>query len=64
MASFIVLVVLVIAGLLAPVIAPYDPYDAENIDIMNSEIPPAGYPRAETGFLLGTDIQGRDCSAP
>ncbi len=60
MASFAVLVVLVVAGLLAPVISPSNPYDAENIDIMNSEMPPAWVPEGETTFLLGTDIQGRD----
>jgi len=58
--SFAVLVVLVAAGMLAPVISPSDPYDAENIDIMNSEMPPAWLPDGETAFLLGTDIQGRD----
>ena len=60
MVSFAVLVVLVAAGFLAPVISPSNPYDAENIDIMNSEMPPAWHPEGDTAFLLGTDIQGRD----
>lgn len=58
--SFVVLVVLLITGLLAPLVSPYDPYDPANIDIMNSEIPPAWMESGESEFLLGTDIQGRD----
>ncbi|MFH1982118.1 MAG: ABC transporter permease [Pseudomonadota bacterium] len=58
--SFAVLVMLVAAGILAPVISPTDPYDAESIDIMNSEMPPAWAPEGQTAFPLGTDIQGRD----
>ena len=59
-ASFALLVILVAAGLLAPIISPSNPYDAESIDIMNSELPPAWTPEGEAAFLLGTDIQGRD----
>jgi peptide/nickel transport system permease protein len=59
-ASFIVLLVLVFLGILAPIISPYDPYDANNIDIMNSEIPPAWLEEGGSDFVFGTDIQGRD----
>ena len=58
--SFVVLVVLMITGLLAPLLSPYNPYDPANIDIMNSEMPPAWMDEGETAFFLGTDIQGRD----
>ena len=58
--SFVVLLVLLITGLLAPLIAPYNPYDPANIDIMNSEMPPAWMDEGEAAFWLGTDIQGRD----
>jgi len=60
MVSFGVLVFLIIVGILAPVVAPFNPYDAESIDIMNSEIPPVWMEEGETSFLFGTDIQGRD----
>ena len=60
MVSFVALVVLLIVGLFAPLIAPYNPYDAATIDIMNSEIPPAWMEEGEENFLLGTDVQGRD----
>jgi peptide/nickel transport system permease protein len=39
--SLAVLLALLVTGLLAPVISPYDPYDPGNIDIMNSELPPS-----------------------
>ncbi len=54
------LLALLVTGLLAPVISPYDPYDPANIDIMNSELPPSWTEAGEPDFLLGTDIQGRD----
>ena len=59
-ASFIILLMLILLGLLAPIISPYDPYDANNIDIMNSEIPPMFQEEGVRDFVLGTDIQGRD----
>jgi len=58
--SFTVMVLLMLAGLLAPLIAPYNPYDPTNIDIMNSELPPAWQEQGVADFLLGTDVQGRD----
>jgi len=58
--SFIVLVTLLITGLLAPLISPYNPYDPANIDIMNSELSPSWTEAGQTDFILGTDIQGRD----
>jgi len=60
MASFAVLIALVLASVFAPLIAPYDPYDPLQIDIMDSEMPPAWLEGGETRFLLGTDAQGRD----
>jgi len=58
--SFTVMVLLMLVGLLAPLIAPYNPYDPANIDIMNSELPPAWQEQGIENFLLGTDVQGRD----
>ena len=59
-ASAIVVFILVAASVLAPVIAPQDPYDLTQLDIMNSEIPPVWQEGGEDQFLLGTDNQGRD----
>ena len=60
MGSFIILVMLLTLAVTAPWIAPMDPYDANNIDIMNSEIPPAWSDGGESRFPLGTDNMGRD----
>jgi peptide/nickel transport system permease protein len=60
MASFIILVILLILAVAAPWIAPMNPYDAHNIDIMNSEIPPMWSEDGESRFPLGTDNMGRD----
>ena len=42
----------ILAGILAPWIAPFDP--VLDADLMNSELPP------DVTFWLGTDGQGRD----
>ncbi len=39
--SMVLLVVLVLAAVFAPLIVPFNPYDPDNIDIMNSELPPS-----------------------
>lgn len=58
--SFAVLLLLLLIGLVAPLISPTNPYDADTIDIMNSEIPPVWSEGGVEGFILGTDVQGRD----
>jgi len=58
--SFVVLAVLAIISILAPVVAPYNTYDAATFDIMDAELPPSWMEDGNEMFLLGTDIQGRD----
>ncbi len=60
MVSFAVLLIIVALSFSAPLIAPYDPYDPMQIDIMNAEMAPAWSPGGEAQFWLGTDAQGRD----
>lgn len=60
MTSATVLLTLVLLSALAPVIAPFDPWDQTKFDIMDSEIPPVGAAGADERFLLGTDSMGRD----
>ncbi|PIE43216.1 MAG: ABC transporter permease [Gammaproteobacteria bacterium] len=59
-ACFGIFVTFVTLSLLAPVIAPFDPYDSTQIDIMDSEIPPQWQDDGDARFWLGTDAQGRD----
>lgn len=54
------LVVILGASLLAPWIAPTDPFDPLSLDIMNSNLPPVWQADGQWPFLLGTDDQGRD----
>jgi peptide/nickel transport system permease protein len=59
-ASAIVSLILVLAALFAPMIAPHDPFDPASISIMDSFYPPVWSADGQPGFLLGTDDQGRD----
>ena len=58
--SFTILFIFVLASFSAPLLAPYDPYDPMQIDIMDSEIPPVWMEAGDQRFMLGTDVQGRD----
>lgn len=59
--SLAVLLVLVAGAVLAPLVAPTDPFDPASLDLMNGFTPPLTE-NEFTGerFLLGTDDQGRD----
>jgi len=49
-----------LAALLAPLIAPQNPFDLASLDVLDAEIPPSWLQGGDAGFLLGTDSQGRD----
>ncbi len=55
-----VFLAIALAAILAPIIAPFNPYDPAQIDIMNSEYPPIWIDGADPAFVFGTDDQGRD----
>ena len=59
--SFFVALLLVLAALLAPVIAPFTPFDPGSLNLMNGFSKPME-PNPFTGqvFVLGADDQGRD----
>src|SRR5690606_31130497 len=48
-------ILMVGAALLAPVIAPHDPYDLRALNLMDSDLPPAWTAGGDRRFLLGTD---------
>jgi len=58
--SFLIFALIVIVAFLSPWLAPYNPYDPAQIDIMNSEYPPIWIDGGVAEFPLGTDDQGRD----
>ena len=59
--SFFVALLLIMAALFAPLIAPHTPFDPGSLNLMNGFSKP-GEPNAFTGqiFVLGADDQGRD----
>ncbi len=60
MVSAAIVFLYLMSSVLAPVIAPYDPWDQTQFDIMDSELPPIGSAGADSRFVLGTDAMGRD----
>ncbi len=59
--GLVALAVIVAVALLAPYIAPQNPYDLMAIDIMDSKLAPGSKTFDESmTFMLGTDSQGRD----
>ncbi|MCG6657116.1 ABC transporter permease [Halomonas campisalis] len=55
-----ILLGLISMALLAPWLAPTDPYDLAQIDILDSELPPFWVDGSDARYTLGTDAQGRD----
>ncbi len=60
LAASIGLMGFIFLSVFAPLIAPQDPYDPLQIDILDAELPPFWLSKADPRFLLGTDSQGRD----
>ncbi|HRD77384.1 MAG TPA: ABC transporter permease [Hyphomicrobiaceae bacterium] len=48
------------AALLAPLIAPHNPYDLKSLVLLDADTPPVWDAKGDRRFLLGTDDQGRD----
>lgn len=52
---------LALAALLAPWLAPQNPYDLAALDILDARLPPGSHAGSGDGvYVLGTDEQGRD----
>jgi peptide/nickel transport system permease protein len=59
-AAAIVTLVIVLAAIFAPYIAPKNPYDLTQITILDSNNPPIWMEGGQSPYVLGTDDQGRD----
>lgn len=51
---------LVLLAVLAPLIAPQNPYDLASLSVMDNRLPPGAASMTGTVYWLGTDAQGRD----
>ena len=60
LAGFVVFAMIVLLALLAPWIAPQDPYDLAQLDIMDGRLEPGSVGAGGVTHWLGTDDQGRD----
>lgn len=60
LAGLALLGLLLLAALLAPFIAPQNPYDLAQLDLLDSRLPPGSRSPAGAIYWLGTDDQGRD----
>lgn len=47
-------------AILAPWIAPHNPFDLKTLNLLDSLLPPAWLPEGNRAYPLGTDNQGRD----
>ena len=60
MIAALVTVVAILTCALAPLIAPFDPFDPAQISLWDGKLPPAWLEGGQPQYLLGTDNQGRD----
>ena len=56
----VLLLGLLLLAVLAPWVAPQNPYDLAQLDILNAKLPPGQLSMDGMVFWLGTDEQGRD----
>jgi len=59
-AAGVVAVLMVLAAMSAPLIAPSNPYDLNGVNLLDANTPPVWETKGEAKFLLGSDNQGRD----
>lgn len=60
MLSAAVTLIFFLAAIFASLLAPQNPFDPRQLDLLNSHIPPLWNAEGQSPFTLGTDEQGRD----
>ena len=58
--SAILILVIVVSALLAPWVAPHNPFDLRTLNLLDAFTAPAWTASGNPAYLLGTDDQGRD----
>ena len=56
----VICLILVFSAIFAPLIAPQNPYDLNQIDFFDAKLPPMSEGYSGMTYILGTDGQGRD----
>ncbi len=59
-AAAVLLLLLILVTVMAPWLAPQNPYDLEQLSIMDGRLPPGSISSSGMTFWLGSDDQGRD----
>lgn len=59
-AALIVVILLALAAILAPLVAPQNPYDLAALHLMDGELSPGSRGSSGLLYIAGTDEQGRD----
>ena len=60
LAGILIVGILALAAIFAPLLAPQNPYDLTQLDIMDNRLPPGSVSMSGLVYLIGTDDQGRD----
>ncbi|MFZ4408930.1 MAG: ABC transporter permease [Paracraurococcus sp.] len=60
LSGLVVFAIIVLVAILAPLVAPQDPYDLAQLDIMDGRLEPGSVGGSGITHWLGTDDQGRD----
>ena len=60
MIAAFVTVVMIFSATFAPLVAPYNPFDLAQLDLMDSLKPPMWLDGGDPHYIFGTDDQGRD----
>jgi len=60
MVSFVVLLICVGGAVLAPWLAPHNPFDLKTLNLNDALLPPSWSAGGNPSYFLGTDDQGRD----
>ncbi|EJJ28157.1 ABC transporter permease [Rhizobium sp. CF142] len=58
--GIVLVTIFVLAAIFAPFVAPQNPYDLAQLDILDGRLPPGSQSMSGMTYLIGTDTQGRD----
>ncbi|MDP9837244.1 peptide/nickel transport system permease protein [Neorhizobium huautlense] len=58
--GIVLVTIFILAAVFAPLLAPQNPYDLAQLDIMDGRLQPGSESMSGMTYLLGTDTQGRD----